>query len=271
MAFVCPICKGELTDFEKFKKCPLGHSFDRAKEGYYNLLMARGGGTHGDNDAMVKARRDFLLRGYYEPLREAVTRAVIEFTPSVGRVLDAGLGEGYYTDAFEKALRERDGDSLVFGFDISKCAVKYAAKRNPKLSLAVASSYSIPAADGSFNTVISIFSPLAREEIKRVLKVGGVFIFVYPGRRHLMGLKSAVYDTPRENEPMEPSLRGFGLVRSDRLSYEVTVSGNDAVSELFMMTPYAYRTGNAERERLSSLDAVATELEFYVDIYRKEG
>ena len=224
MAFVCPICKGELTSYEKVKKCPLGHSFDRAKEGYYNLLMARGGGTHGDNDAMVKARRDFLLRGYYEPLKERVRDSVLEFTPTLGSVLDAGLGEGYYTDSVERALFLRDKDSRVFGLDISKTAVKYAAKKNPRISLAVASSYDIPAGDGEFDTVISVFSPLAKEEIKRVLKAGGVFIFAYPGRRHLMGLKAAVYDTPRENEPAEPALPGFSLVRSDRLKYSTSTT-----------------------------------------------
>ena len=270
MAFVCPICKGELTALGNTKKCPRGHSFDRAKEGYYNLLMARGGGTHGDNDAMVKARRDFLARGYYEPLQELVKRTVLEFTPANGSVLDAGLGEGYYTDAFERALSERDGGSFVFGFDISKTAVKLAAKKNPKLSLAVASSYDIPALDASFDTVISIFSPLAREEIARVLRPRGVFIFAYPGRRHLMGLKSAVYDSPRENEPMELQLERFVKVRSEHLAYEISIVGNEAVSELFMMTPYAYRTGSIERERLSELREVVTELEFFVDVYRKE-
>ncbi len=268
MSFVCPVCRGELRDGKNVKKCPLGHSFDRAKEGYYNLLLSQRGGTHGDNADMVRARRDFLERGYYEPLATRVCERVLEFTPRGGSVLDAGLGEGYYTDRVERSLFERDGSSRVFGFDISKTAVKYAAKKNSRLSLAVASSYAIPAPDGAFDTVISIFSPLAREEIHRVLSPRGTFVFVYPGRRHLMGLKSAVYDSPRENEPDSGELPGFELLASDRLNYTVTVDGHEAVRELFMMTPYAYRTGSAERERLLALSSVTTEIEFCIDTYR---
>ncbi|MBQ7363276.1 MAG: methyltransferase domain-containing protein [Clostridia bacterium] len=269
MSFVCPVCHGELESFGNMKKCPRGHSFDRAKEGYYNLLLSKKGGMHGDNAEMVRARRAFLERGYYEPLAERVAERVLELTPRGGTVLDAGLGEGYYTDRVERALALRDGTSRVHGFDISKTAVRYAAKKNPRLSLAVASSYDIPAADASFNTVISIFSPLAREEIHRVLSTHGTFVFAYPGRRHLMGLKSAIYDLPRENEPDAAELAGFELIASDRLNYTVTVNGADAVRELFMMTPYAYRTGAAERDRLYALSSVSTEIEFCVDVYRK--
>jgi len=269
MSFICPVCRGELHELGNVKKCALGHSFDRAKEGYYNLLLSNKGGTHGDNADMVRARRAFLERGYYEPLAERVCERVLELTPSGGAVLDAGLGEGYYTDFIERALLLRDGTSRVFGFDISKDAVKYAAKRNARLSLAVASSYDIPVSDSSFDTVVSIFSPLAREEIYRVLSPSGVFIFAYPGKRHLMGLKEAIYDNAIENEPTDGELEGFGLIASDRLMYEVTVAGNDAVRELFMMTPYAYRTGSRERERLSAFSSVTTEIEFHIDVYKK--
>ena len=66
MDFACPKCKGVLTLLENTKRCPLGHCFDRAKAGYYNLLLGVGGGTHGDNAEMVEARRAFLGRGYYQ-------------------------------------------------------------------------------------------------------------------------------------------------------------------------------------------------------------
>ncbi len=267
--FICPVCRGELFSVGNMKKCPSGHTFDRAKEGYYNLLLSRGGGTHGDNADMVRARRAFLLRGYYEPLAELICTRVSERTPRGGAVLDAGLGEGYYTDRVERALRERDGESHVFGFDISKDAVRYAAKKNSSLSLAVASSYDMPVGDGSTDTVISVFSPLAEREILRALKRDGTFVFAYPGRRHLMGLKSAIYDEPRENEPTDGVIGGFELISRDRLAYSITLSEKEAIGELFMMTPYAYRTGKRERERLEALTSVTTEIEFFVDTYRK--
>ena len=84
-----------------------------------------------------------------------------------------------------------------------------------------------------------------------------------------MGLKGAIYDNPIENEPTDGAPDGFRIIASERLAYEVTVDGNDAVNELFMMTPYAYRTGRLERERLSLLSSVNTEIEFHIDVYGK--
>ena len=107
MDFICPKCRGELVPQGNTKKCPNGHSFDRAREGYYNLLLGAGGGTHGDNKEMVAARREFLARGYYLPLAERVAALVLENTERGAAVLDAGLGEGYYTDIIERDLSAR--------------------------------------------------------------------------------------------------------------------------------------------------------------------
>ena len=64
MDFACPKCKGALMLLGNTKKCENGHSYDRAKAGYYNLLLGAGGGTHGDNAEMVEARRAFLSVSY---------------------------------------------------------------------------------------------------------------------------------------------------------------------------------------------------------------
>ena len=270
MDFCCPKCGGELALVsEKVKKCPLGHSYDRAKEGYFNLLLSVGGGNHGDNAEMVRARREFLSYGYYEPLARRLSELVLKYTERCGAVLDAGFGEGYYTDIVERALYERDGDSLVLGFDISKDAVRYAAKRNPRITSAVASSYDIPIKDGTVNTVINVFSPLATEQMKRVLSDGGYFVMVYPAERHLFGLKEKIYDNPYLNEPKDTSIDGFEIVFSEKLAYNFTVTGSEHVRALFMMTPYAYRTGKDGRERVLSLAEVECEAEFLIDVYRK--
>ena len=141
MDFVCPKCGGELFELPGMKKCVGGHCFDRAKEGYYNLLLGVGGGVHGDNKMMLDARRRFLSSGAYGPLCDLLAKTVMGLLPRGGSVLDAGCGEGYYTDAVERALRERDGESNVLALDISKEGVRIAAKRNPAVSYAVASSF----------------------------------------------------------------------------------------------------------------------------------
>lgn len=269
MDFACPKCKGELVLDGNTKKCKNNHSFDRAKAGYYNLLLGVGGGTHGDNAEMVEARRDFLSRSYYEPLADRLASLVVELTPTRGAVLDAGCGEGYYTDKVERALFERDSVSNVLAYDISRDAVKFAAKRNRNLSLAVATSYDMPLADGSLDTVFNAFSPLAVTEVARVLKIGGRFVMVYPGTDHLFGLKSVIYRTPYKNEPEDTVLDGFKLLSHEVITYRITLDTPEAIRSLFMMTPYAYRTSKEDRERVLSLSEVSTEVEFIIDAYEK--
>ena len=269
MDFACPKCKGELVLDGNTKKCKNNHSFDLAKAGYYNLLLSAKGGTHGDNAEMVLARRDFLSRGYYEPFADRLSSLVVEKTPKGGCVLDAGCGEGYYTDKVESKLRCRDSVSNVLAFDISRDAVKYANKRNRAVSYAVATSYDMPLSDGSVDTLFNAFSPLALSEVSRVLKTGGRFIMAYPGADHLFGLKMIIYKTPYKNEHTDTNIDGFKHLRQEKISYRITLDTPEAIRSLFMMTPYAYRTSREDRERVLSLSEVSTEVEFIIDVYEK--
>ncbi|WP_432763777.1 methyltransferase domain-containing protein [Escherichia coli] len=54
-------------------------------------------------------------------------------------MLDIGCGEGYYTHAFADALPE----ITTFGLDVSKVAIKAAAKRYPQVTFCVASSTAV--------------------------------------------------------------------------------------------------------------------------------
>ena len=269
MDFACPKCKGELFLDGNTKKCNNNHCFDKAKAGYYNLLLGAGGGTHGDNAPMVLARRAFLSRGFYEPLALRLAELVKLNTPHGGCVLDAGCGEGYYTDIVKRTLTDSHSECSVLAFDISRDAVKYACRLNRSISFAVASSYDMPLADSSVDTLYNAFSPLAVDEVGRVLKTGGKFIMVYPGTDHLFGLKSVIYKTPYKNEPEEPVLDGFVLSSHEVLRYDISLDTREDVSSLFMMTPYAYRTPKEDRERVLSLESVRTEVEFVIDVFEK--
>ena len=270
MKFICPKCKGALTVTEGgAAKCSLGHSYDRAKEGYYNLLLSSTGGTHGDNREMVVARREFLDTGAYLPLAERVAVLASEHTREGGTLLDAGCGEGYYTHIINEKAKNANKGLHILGFDISKEAVRLAAKRDRELSLAVASSYDIPLPDLSVDTAVNIFSPLALDETARVLRTGGAFIMAIPAERHLFGLKSVLYDTPYLNTPEADELSGFELISRERIAYRLTLDTQDKIHALFMMTPYAYRTSIEGKARLASLASLKTEVEFYLFVYRK--
>lgn len=75
---ICPVCGDPLVGDGRTLRCPRGHSFDRAREGYYHLLPAGHGRSkiRGDTREMVRARRRFLERGHYEPLLRAIQERV---------------------------------------------------------------------------------------------------------------------------------------------------------------------------------------------------
>ena len=67
----CPLCGESLFRTEGGYACPARHTFDRARQGYTNLLL-RPAGQHGDNREMILARREFLESGAYAPRRTAL-------------------------------------------------------------------------------------------------------------------------------------------------------------------------------------------------------
>ncbi len=270
MDFSCPKCHGALSMRQSSFVCPNGHSFDRARKGYTNLLLGVGGGTHGDNKEMLDARRAFLNTDRYLPLANRLCHFALKYIKPRAAVLDIGCGEGYYTDKLECALSARDTKSRVSAFDISKDAVSYVWSRNKNIECAVASAYNIPASDATFDAAINAFSPLALEETRRVLVSGGIFIVAFPGEEHLFGLKAAIYDTPYKNEPMPLSLDGFDLIESERVRYEMELSSSEEISALFKMTPYAYRTKKENKDRVFALRELKTEADFYICVYKKK-
>ena len=103
----CPICAASMQHEEHSLHCLNGHCFDLAKSGYVNLLPVQQKHTKqpGDNLQMVRARRDFLQAGYYQPFQQALCAMVVQAMPQQGILLDAGCGDGYYTKAVTEALQ----------------------------------------------------------------------------------------------------------------------------------------------------------------------
>ena len=270
MYFICPKCNEKLLIEDGRAVCINSHSYDRSRAGYYNLLLSSARGVHGDNKQMVMARRAFLSEGFYQPLESKLSELVLTHTAPLGTVLDAGAGEGYYTDAIERAIYMRDGESRVSAFDISKDAVREIARKNSRIELAVAGSYHMPIADGTFDTVVNTFSPLALSETLRVLKRGGIFIMAIVGVEHLFELKSVIYTVPYKNTVMDTALEGFELLSDDRVKYTMRLTKSEDVRSLFMMTPYAYRTREEDRRRIDAISSLDCTADFRIFVYRRQ-
>ena len=268
--FVCPVCGSPLAVQDRSLRCESGHCYDIARSGYVNLLMSnQSGKRHGDDAFMVRARRDFLDKGYYAPLREAVCDSILSRARQGIRLLDAGCGDCWYNAGVLEALAREGIAAEALGVDISRDALKIAARRTSDAALAVASVYSLPVADSSCDVVLNIFSPLAEKEFARVLRAGGVLIRALPLERHLFGLKQAVYDTPYLNPPAEKEVEGFTLSDWREVRYELRLSDSADIMNLFAMTPYYYKTGESDQRRLAQRTELVTEIEFGVGVYEK--
>ncbi|MBQ6823901.1 MAG: methyltransferase domain-containing protein [Clostridia bacterium] len=263
----CPVCGKALKKQKKSYLCESGHSYDRAKQGYVNLLQSQRSSkrNHGDDKDMVTARREFLEQGYYEPLRRLLVEKVYFYTDHNGVIADAGCGEGWYTEGVAAKMPK----ATVIGLDISKEALKWAAKRQGMDHLAVASCYAMPLAEGSVDALLNFFSPLAAEEYARVLKRGGYLFRAVPGDHHLWELKEAVYETPKPNRPEPEDLAGLTLVERCPIRNEITLKTNREIVSLFQMTPYYYRTSPADKAKLERYETLTVRAEFTLLIYRR--
>jgi len=271
--FACPVCGARLEKREKVWLCPNGHSYDVASEGYVYLLPPnkKHSASPGDDREMVASRRRFLESGAYRRFSDALNGLALRYLPRSGpAVLDAGCGEGYYTGRLAAFLAENGRSPQIFGFDISKCAVKAAAKRYRSIPFAVGSMFGIPVLPASADLVTDVFAPIVPGELARVAKPGGILILAVPGERHLYGLKEILYDQPYENERKDTEYPGFTFL--DRVPVRGKLETDDPrlIRDLFAMTPYAWKTPWEGRERLKALHSLRTELAFDFLVYRRK-
>ena len=269
--FRCPVCGGSLTREDRAYRCENGHSYDIAKEGYTYLLPPnqKHSAAPGDDKGMAAARRDFLSKGYYTPLLNTLCTEILTRSGDSPVLLDTGCGEGYYTAGIFRALAEAGKAPRMAGTDISKFILRYAAKREKAVEFAVASSYHLPVADNSVDILLNCFSPLALEEFRRVLRSGGVFLYVVPAADHLWELKEVLYERPYPNEEKETPYEGFDYEAIVPVDGRISLKNPADIHALFQMTPYYWKTPKAGTERLAALDTLDCRISFRVHIFRK--
>lgn len=270
MPYQCPLCQQPLEKNDHQWRCANNHQFDCAKEGYVNLMPVQHKHSKqpGDSTEMMQARRAFLDQNYYQPLRDAVCHAIkAHMAPQTRRILDIGCGEGYYTSELAKQFSEQD--IAVFGLDIAKVAIRYAAKRYPTVSFCVASSHRLPYADASMDAMIRIYAPCKAEELARVVAPEGILVTVSPAPRHLYQLKAQVYDTVQLHAENTESFEGFTLIDDQQLAYTMTLPGEQAAN-LLQMTPFAWRATPDVAEALRSSTEFECDTDFAIRVYRRD-
>ncbi|WP_081587622.1 putative RNA methyltransferase [Paraglaciecola arctica] len=272
----CPSCANVLFLNNKSWACTNGHSYDVAKEGYVNLLLAQHKNSKqpGDNKQMVNGRRAFLEQGHYQPLADAISEIFKRHLTTLAdqtevSFFDAGCGEGYYMDQVSQSSNQVDIKIGFSGLDISKFAVQKAAKKYPKNHFAVASTFQLPLENNSQDTVLQIFAPSSELEIHRVLKSTGIWITVNPAANHLYEFKQALYDNPTEHKAEQLTPDGFSLAEQLNVSFVMQLTEPDQRENLLMMTPY-YWSATAEKKQklVDNLQQFTTD--FDVCVYNKQ-
>lgn len=263
----CPVCgeplAEEVAGTARALRCPRRHSFDIARQGYVNLLAGRAPHA-GDTAEMVAARADFLAAGHYDTIAAALaataTRIVSGEPPAVTGpadgtesraeqtyplVVDAGAGTGWYLAAVLAALP----DAVGLALDVSKPALRRAARAHPRAAAALADTWQrLPLADASTRVLLNVFAPRNGAEFRRVLDPAGALLVVTPAEDHLAELVDALdllRVDPAKADRVAGSLAGHFTEESSAVHRTRLALTGPEVATLVGMGPSAWHTDPA--------------------------
>ena len=264
MILRCPLCHKPLLPDGRSFRCENGHCFDRARQGYVNLLpvQQKHSAQPGDTTEQVLARRTFLEGGFYAPIVQALCDLARKHSCS-GPILDAGCGEGYYSSRLAQSI-----EAELIGVDISKEAVRAASAQYKNALWLCGSAAHLPVADHSIGLLTSLFAMTAPEEFRRVLKPDGTFVQILAAQDHLLGLKEIIYpQLHRKDKDSTPELTGFRLAESKPVKFRFTVTG-EQVQNLLYMTPHVYRISKEGAEKLRATDRLTDTASCVINLYK---
>ncbi len=251
----CPICAGSFALVDRAVRCPAGHSFDVARQGYLNLL-GRAAPAHADSAEMVAARARFLDCGHFDPVSAALERAVRESLSATEQplpMLEVGSGTGHY---LSRLLRDIGGRGVAL--DISPAASRRAAQAHAQLGAVVADVWQpLPLTAAAFDVVLAVFAPRNAAEFARVLRPEGVLLVATPLPDHLVELRDQLgllQIEPAKDERLAGAFAGAFVARHRiECRYQLELD-HAALVDLIGMGPNAFHRSRAEvNEQLARL------------------
>ena len=246
--------------------CETGHAFDRAREGYWNLLQPqdRRSGQAGDRGEAVAARRRWLQRGFVDELISTLRETAATAVP-LGAVVDVGCGEGTVTARVLSGLAED-----VCGVDLSVPAIRMAAKVLPEATWVVANAdRGLPFEDGSISLALSVFGRRPAAELARVLSAGALLIVVVPGPDDLVELREAAQGRgvrrERTTDVLAELVPAGELIAATRWQSRAR-HDREALADALAMS---YRGGRtAERDRIAGIEEIDVTLSAEILVLR---
>jgi 23S rRNA (guanine745-N1)-methyltransferase len=268
----CAHCAAPLRQDGRVLRCPRGHAFDVARQGYVSLLGAGAGTGSADTAAMVAARDALLGAGHYAPVSAALAEAA-GGAAVPGAVVDVGAGTGHHLAAVLDALPGRTGLAL----DLSRHAARRAARAHPRAGAVVADAWGrLPVLDGVAALVLDVFAPRNGGEAARVLAPGGLLLVVTPTPRHLAEVVGPLGMLAVDGAKEERLVRALAphLVPEGATAVEATLLlGHDDLARLVAMGPSAFHVGPDEvAARVGALpDPVRVALSVRLSRWRRAG
>ncbi len=229
--------------------CPEGHSYDRARSGYWNLLQPqdRRSNAPGDSPEAAKARRLLADRGLDAPLFAALLPILGTSDPlAPPAVLDVGCGEG----AFLTSLSQQRPIE-AWGVDLSTPAIDLASRRNSQATWVIANAdRRLPFADRSFSLITSLTARRNPQEFHRLLAPGGRLVIALPGPDDLIELRTAVLGQGDRRERLAGALAElspyFEVLGTERVGWTATLD-EAGIAALLAATYRGGRPGREER------------------------
>lgn len=271
----CPLDGMRLQLQDGSLKCPQGHSYDLARQGYVNLLPVQQKKSRdpGDSKEMIAARKRFLESGFYAPIAARLSEISSACFPTSGSLscLDAGCGEGYYLAFFMSYLEQINGpDVQVIGLDISKAAIVAASQRHQAVTWVVGNSQHAPVLPASIDIIWSVFGFQHLSGFKNMLHRHGKLIMVEAGAEHLIEIRKIIYPHVRQalSESTDAfSDAGFKLMDSQRLTYQTPVMTSVQLADLLLMTPHLFRASRTGKEAIDQVDRMALTVDVNFRVY----
>lgn len=231
----CPLCGGAFLKKDSSLVCERRHTYDIARQGYVNFVP-------GQKETFYKKelfahRAKAFEAGVYAPVVARLTQAIDRYAPGNSPVLlDVGCGEGYYAKAV------CPGRSMTrIGFDLSKDAVRLAARGQKTAAFFAADLKNIPMRSRTADVLLDVFTPANYAEFGRVLKKDGVVMKLAPRSGYLRQLRAlagsrlrhAAYD---DSDVERYAHEKMNVRHQEAITYTMDVSPETA-RHLARMTP----------------------------------